>query len=398
MTTASVSEPDPLAELEELSRRPVLDLAGLDRPLRLESVETLRIDGVHALRIRDDQGGSGLAFPGEAKFPFLIELMRKRLLPVLLGRDLREWESLHEEVYRALSNYKLQGLAFWMPFAALEFAVLDLLGHYLGKPIGALLGERRCDGVAVYQAFHDRSLPAQQLALEIERRLAETGARAVKFKLGGRMSRDADCLPGRSEELPGLLRGKLGADMTLYGDANGSYRPAEAIRIGRILEEAGVAFFEEPCPFDHFEDTLTVARALDIDIAGGEQDSSHYNLLWLLARGGLQVVQPDLFYGGGMVRARRIARAAEAVGATCAPHISGDGLGSLYMAHFVSALPNAAPFHEYKDEPIIPASFLDGSPVRAREGRFPVPDAPGLGIEIDPDWLARAERLSFDSA
>src|SRR5690606_7819389 len=105
---------------------------------------------------------------------------------------------------------------------------------------------------------------------------------------------NADSLPGRTEAIIPLARRVLGDGLTLYADSNGSYDVAEAIRIGKLLESVRVAFFEEPVPFDRFEDTKAVADALDVPIAGGEQDASAYNLRWSLAHDALQIVQPDL--------------------------------------------------------------------------------------------------------
>jgi L-alanine-DL-glutamate epimerase-like enolase superfamily enzyme len=136
--------------------------------------------------------------------------------------------------------------------------------------------------------------------------------------------------------------------MALYADANGFYSVEEAIRVGRLLEEYQYGFFEEPVHFDWYEETKQVADALTMPVAGGEQEYSLHGFRWLLANGGLQIVQPDNYYFGGMIRSMQVARMAEALGEICTPHMSGGGLGYLYMMHFVSALPNAAPHHEFK--------------------------------------------------
>jgi L-alanine-DL-glutamate epimerase-like enolase superfamily enzyme len=161
----------------------------------------------------------------------------------------------------------------------------------------------------------------------------------------------------------------------------------EAIRIGKLMETYHFDFFEEPVPFDWYEETQAVAKALRIPVAGGEQEPSMRNFRWLIHNGALQVVQPDIFYFGGMIRSMRVARMAAARGLTCTPHISGSGLGYLYMMHFVSAVPNAGPYHEFKgfnlELPIhCPTSDLD-----SKGGTVKVPTGPGLGVEIDPEFV-----------
>jgi L-alanine-DL-glutamate epimerase-like enolase superfamily enzyme len=106
----------------------------------------------------------------------------------------------------------------------------------------------------------------------------------------------------------------------------------------------------------------------------------------------LQVVQPDQFYYGGMIRSVKVARIADAAGIQCTPHMSGHGLGYLYMMHFVSVLPNAASFHEFKGfsqrfEMECPTSSLEID----ENGRIKVPTGPGLGVIIDPDFIKKHE-------
>ncbi len=162
------------------------------------------------------------------------------------------------------------------------------------------------------------------------------------------MSKDVDFPPGRTEKLIPLVRKTFGDEMIIYADSNGSYTVKEAIRIGKIIEEYKFDFYEEPVPFDWYDETRQVAEALRVPIAGGEQEPSLHQFRWLICNDALDIVQPDMFYFGGMVRSMKVARMAHAVGKQCVPHISGSGLGYLYMMHFVSAIPNAGEYHEFK--------------------------------------------------
>ena len=146
--------------------------------------------------------------------------------------------------------------------------------------------------------------------------VAQTGATALKFRLGGRMSNNADSLPGRTEALIPLVRESFGKEMTLYADSNSSYDVKEAVRIGRLMEEHDYAFLEEPCRFDHLWETKEVADALTIPVAGGEQEFSMRRFRWAIENRGVDVVQPDLHYFGGYLRCTRVARMAERPGWT----------------------------------------------------------------------------------
>jgi len=319
----------------------------------------------------------------------LYPIFMNRLQPFFLGKDARNWEDLLDEVYVYKSNYKLQNLALWVPLATIEFAVLDLLGKIAGKSMGELIGSVHHRYIHVYRANNYRGKSAQESIELIKKNVFETQAKALKFKLGGRMSHNRDTPPGRSEELIPLVRQTFGEDMVIYADSNGSYDVAEAIRIGKLLEEYKFDFYEEPVPFDWYQETREVADALTVPIAGGEQEPSLRNFRWLIGNHALDIVQPDIFYFGGMIRSMKVARMAEAMGKTCVPHISGSGLGYLYMMHFVSALPNAGPYHEFKGfNREIPVE-CPTSPLKSEGGKVKVPSGPGLGLTIDPDYVSK---------
>ena len=186
----------------------------------------------------------------------------------------RALEPLLWELYRHDDNYKYQGLALWVYTAAAEFAILDLLGKLTGKPIGDLLGGVKRKEIAVYRASGNRGNTPEAEVDYLKKIVEETGAKAIKFRLGGRMSKNADSLPGRSERLIPLVREAFGPGMTLYADSNSSYDVPKAIAVGRLMEEYNYDFFEEPCRFDHLEETKAVADALGSPWPGASRSSA----------------------------------------------------------------------------------------------------------------------------
>ncbi|NQU84585.1 MAG: mandelate racemase/muconate lactonizing enzyme family protein, partial [Mariniphaga sp.] len=228
----------------------------------------------------------------------------------------------------------------------------------------------------------------ESIELIIEQ-VEKTQAKALKVKIGGRMSKNVDYPPGRTEKLIGLVKKSFDNNMTLYADSNGSYTVDEAIRIGKLLEENGFDFYEEPVPFDWYEETKMVNDALKIPIAGGEQEPGLHNFRWLIANDALGIVQPDMFYFGGMIRSMKVARMAGALGKICTPHISGSGLGYLYMMHFISVIPNAGPFHEFKGFNKEIQFECETSKLESDNGVILVPTGHGLGIEIDPEYIQK---------
>ena len=113
------------------------------------------------------------------------------------------------------------------------------------------------------------------------------------------------------------------------------------------------------------------------------------NFRWLIGNRALDIVQPDMFYFGGIIRSIKVARMANVLEIPCVPHISGNGLGYLYMMHFVSAIPNAGQFHEFKGfNDQIPLE-CSTSKLNSNGGVVKVPTGAGLGVEIDPDFLKK---------
>jgi L-alanine-DL-glutamate epimerase-like enolase superfamily enzyme len=380
---------DKYSKLDEIIKRPVLKVDLFKTPVIIDTLELLKYKNTFLCRVRSKDGAVGIAVANNAQMKSLWPVFVDRLQPFFIGKDARNLERLFDEVYVYESNYKMQNLALWVPLATIEFAVLDMLGQIAGKSIGQLIGEIHNPKIAVYQANGDRGITAEETIVKIQKDVNESKAKAIKFKVGGRMSNNFEEPKGRTEKLIPLVRKTFGDKMVIYADSNGSYTTDEAIRIGKILEEYKIDFYEEPVPFDWYEETKEVADTLKIPIAGGEQEPSLHGFRWLIANDALQIAQPDVFYFGGMIRSMKVARMAAAFGKDCTPHISDSGLGYLYMMHFVSAIPNPGPYHEFKGfNKDIPYECKTTS-LASDEGIITVPTGPGLGIDIDPGYIAK---------
>jgi len=381
------------AVLDEILRKPVLKNELFTDPVIIDTLELLRLNNTFLCRVRSKDGAEGISVANNDQMRSLYPVFLNRLQPFFPGKDARDIEKLIDEVYVYQSNYKMQNLALWVPLATIEFAILDMLGRIEGKSFGQLLGDIQNTEIAVYQANGERGISAELTIEHLLKEVGETNAKALKFKVGGRMSFNFEEPEGRSEKLIPLVRKTFGDRMVIYADSNGSYTAEEAIRIGKIMEEYKLDFYEEPVPFDWYEETKEVADLLNIPIAGGEQEPSLHMFRWLIATDTLQIVQPDMFYFGGMIRSMKVARMAETFKIECTPHISGSGLGYLYMMHFVSAIPNAGPFHEFKGfNNELPFTCRTSS-LSSNNGVVTVPSGPGLGIEIDPAYISKHTAL-----
>jgi len=381
------------ATLERVGATPVLRRELWPAPVPIASIELLKGSGDFLVRVRSRDGAEGLA----AGHPEVLEtawpILTRRVAPFFIGKDARDLESLVDGVYLASSNYKWQGLPFWVPVASVEIALLDLLGKVARKPLGELFGAIVRRDVAVYRASGNRGNSPEAEIAYLRRLVDETGAKAIKFRLGARMRFDDDSTRRDLAMIP-LTRKTFGDGMTIYADANGSYDGPMSLRLGRLMQEHRLAFLEEPVPFDFYDETKAIADALPIPVAGGEQESSLRRFRWMIEQKCVDVVQPDLLYFGGFVRSIRVARMAAAAGMPCTPHMSGGGLGYLYVAHFASCVPNAGPYQEFKGTDDSLPVTSDSSPLTSVSGILKVPTGPGLGVTIDPAYVKKATIVS----
>lgn len=370
-------KPVTFEQLQAIMDAPVLDTSLLPEPVIIESFTLYRRENAWFLKVRGTKGEEGIA-PCSDRASYL-HLLLKKFLPLAIGKDARTLEEILNTIYVTDINYKIQGLAYWCCIAWLESAILDMLGKAAGVHIAQLLGGRQRDELEMYVASGNRDTTPEEEVEILHNRVDKIGAKAIKFKLGGRMSRNRDSIAGRTEGLLHLARKSFGDDFIIHCDGNGSFDARKGIEIGRIAESINAYFYEEPCPFDDLWDTKAVADALDVPLAFGEQETSLRRFAWIIENDAAQVLQPDLQYTGGFIQCIKVARMAQAAGKVVTPHVSG-GYASYNMLLFCAIIPNAGHYHEYKGFRGVEDCVPGGLPVK--NGLIRVPNGPGLGLDI----------------
>jgi len=382
--------------LDQVLQRPVLKRELFPSPVIMKTIELLQDRNNFICRVRSKDGAEGLSighpFISKQGYPMFNNCVRHRFL----GKDARDLDRLVFDA--AERNVKSQGVPLCVQIATLEFAVLDMLGTIANKPVGQLIGDIHHPEIAIYLGTRvsdmRRKEPEVSLKL-VKKDWLETEAKAIKLRAGrgDNLGSDIDNAPGRTEKLIRMAREMFGDKMVLMIDGNGSYSVKEAIRIGKLLEEYGYYFYEEPIPWDWYEEQKQVADALKIPMAGGEEEFGMHAFRWLIANNAFDIIQPDQFYFGGLIRSMQVARMAEVAGKTVVPHMSGGGLGYLYLLHFTSACPNAGEYHEFK---LFATRDANGNkipiesktePFSSKNGVIKVPQGSGLGIHIDPEYV-----------
>jgi L-alanine-DL-glutamate epimerase-like enolase superfamily enzyme len=368
-------------------QKPVFDLhKTVTTPVKIAAIDLLQSGKNYFLRTRSTDGVEGLIQTKDIED--FVPILQRRVIPAFLGKDARDLETLVDEVY--LAHYKMSGQAFWCPVAYVEQSLFDLMGKTMKKPAGELMGGILRKEIPVYLSGSGRDDTAEEEVEVYVRGVEYTGAKAVKFKIGGRMSANRDAYPGRTDRIFELAHQKLAGKVTLMADANGSYSAAKAIEIGKRLQEMKYLWFEEPCPWEELSETRKVAEALSMKIAFGEQDSSLWLFQWMIENKVMSVVQPDLNYNGGFIRAARVARMARKAGLWICPHNTQTGAASVNILQFAATTPNIGPWMEYVWRAPAKKESWYAPNFDIRNGVIPLPSGPGMGLEFDPDFVKKA--------
>ena len=191
-------------------------------------------------------------------------------------------------------EYKFTGTYIHRALAGVDTAVLDLRARRAGVPVCALFGGR-AGPIPAYGSSMRRDLNAEQMAGLLVDLQQRDGYGAFKIKIGGRLGRGEDAWPGRTEAVVAGVRAAVAPGTKLIADANGSYGALGAIRVAKeVLEPAGIAMLEEPCPYWDIEGTRSVAEALEMPVSGGEQDFEWHQWRRIVEGRCVDLVQPDL--------------------------------------------------------------------------------------------------------
>jgi L-alanine-DL-glutamate epimerase-like enolase superfamily enzyme len=360
--------------------------------VRIERIETYATEEVALVRVRADDGGEGWGQVAPYNADITAQVLHRQVAPHALGADAQDISSLLTTIVER--EFKFPGSYLARAIGGVDTALWDLRGKAEGKSVCELLGGTP-RLFPVYASSMRRDIEPMEEARRLARLREEHGFDAFKVRVGRECGHDADEWPGRTEALLPAVRGALGDDAALLVDANSAYTAWKAIEVGRLLESYGVVHFEEPCPYWELEWTAEVARALDLDVAGGEQDCLLTTWRRMVELKAVDVVQPDVCYVGGMTRTLEVVALAREAGLRCVPHSANLTLVTVFALHLMGAIDNAGPYVEFSIEPdeYYPwQSRLFEPALVARDGAVEIPSGPGWGVEIQQAWLERAER------
>ncbi|MEL6282461.1 MAG: mandelate racemase/muconate lactonizing enzyme family protein [Pseudomonadota bacterium] len=358
---------------------------------RIAKLETFSNEFVCFVRLTTDGGEIGWGQTSTYNADITATIFHRQVASWALGADAFEILPLVELI--EAREHKFPGSYRCRALAGLDTAMWDLRGKVEGKPVVELIGGKP-GPLRAYASSMKRDITPEDEADRLVRLRDAKGFDAFKWRVGAECGQNVDEWPGRTEAVVPTVSRALGDGVSKLVDANSGFSPARAIEVGRLLEAEGVGHFEEPCPYWKLEQTKQVTDALSLDVTGGEQDWDLATWERMIAMRAVDIVQPDVMYMGGLSRILQVAEMAATAGLACTPHCANLSLVTICTMHLLGAIPNAGKYLEFSIEgpdyyPWQEGLFL-GDPFRIEDGRATIPDAPGWGVEINPEWLATA--------
>jgi len=328
-------------------------------------------DGHVVVKVHTDQGIVGLGEAWRLTPRAVAAFIDEALKPKLVGEDPTRIESLWNKLYFATFRYGRKGMVL-NAISGVEIALWDILGKYRGLPVYEMLGGACHDVIRGYASLPPYERPEDAAA--DARARADEGYHLIK-------------LHQTDLESVRLTREAIGPDVGLAVDVNGVWTPYEATEMGRQMEAYDVRWLEEPVkPMDDYAGLAEVRRGTKTRIAVGENEYAHFGFRQLLELGSADILQPDVIKAGGLLPCRKVLAMAEAWNLELIPHSFYYGPGVAATAHFVLANPLSNEM-EINTTPL-ETDFIQPA-FRPVGGELHVPEAPGLGIELDEDAVER---------
>jgi D-galactarolactone cycloisomerase len=337
---------------------------------------TFRVGGGSYLEIHTDAGLVGIG-------PNMEPTFLKDAKTLLVGKDPFDIEN----IAGPLRYFVRRG------YASIEIALWDLIGKAAGQPLYKLWGAKT-DKVLAYCSFVQLSKPDERARLATE--MKAQGWKAIKIRLHHETMRE-DIITAAT------VRKAVGDDFRIMVDANQAqngfgWQPGvrwdyrRALDTARELEKLGIYWLEEPLNRYDWDSLAELNASVGIPIVGGENNVGVHEFRTILQKKVFDIVQPDVMVADGVTGLREIAALADSYGKLCIPHHGGGNLGTIAQLHAIASFPNA-PYIEILNDPPIAAytvgfGMMENPPLLDKDGYMPLPQGPGLGVDINKALLA----------
>ena len=326
------------------------------------------------IRVHTDTGlvGTGSAY----SHPELVEVTVKHMRPFLVGLDPLQIERLWWRLFYRSNWYGRKGVAL-TTMGGLDQAFWDILGQAEGKPVWQILGgeDSRVPGYASGLLYSTPETVADTAA-----RMVEKGFRRIKFRTGFNEDYDTKAVK--------LTRQAVGKSIDLMADGTRRYNLDMAKKFAAFLFEQGIFWFEEPFTPTNLDDLVALRQVVGVPIAVGECEYGVEGFRELIRCGAADILQADASRCGGITELIKIAEMAKTAGLQLAPHSWCDPVAVIANGHVVAANSHGLTVEIDQTGNKFIEELL-GEPLTVKEGLLDLTDRPGLGIELNENFVAR---------
>lgn len=338
------------------------------------------------VQIETDEGVIGIGGPIPDFHAYIID---QQLRPILEGKDPRATELLWDQMHRLMVHGR-QGEVM-MAISAVDCALWDLKGRWLDQPVFRLLGGPTRSEVPAYASMLGFDVEDPGRVAERSKEYQEKGYRAQKwfFRHGPASGPDG---VRKNTELVRTLRETLGQDDDIMLDAWQSWDYQYAIRMAEEIAEFRPRWLEEVAMPDRIDTYAQVRAAVPFPLSGGEHEYTRWGFKRFIEADAVDVLQPDIYWAGGLSEVLKIAAYASVYDLSVIPHGHSTNAGIHFSA---SQSPATTWIQEYLVLWNRIHQFFLADPVKPENGVIKVPDHVGMGMDLDPAKIDSEEELRF---
>lgn len=359
-------------------------------PMKITDIRTVPVSRYLFVQVFTNEGITGLGESGTWGFLEASEQAIQTFKRYLIGRDPLRIEHHWQYLYR---SRHFSGSAVMGALSAIDIALWDIAGKYLGVPCYQLFGGKCRDKARVY--YHVRGDTKDKLIRGC------IDAKKKGFTAVGHLtpfldeSRDVPYFKTHADKIQDAIdtvrryREAVGNDVDLCLEIHRRLSPAEAVALAAGIEPYHPFFYEDPILPDNLDAMDLIARKIKIPIATGERFFTMQQFETLLSRGAVQYVRPDVCMAGGLTNCKKIAALAEAHYAQVVPHNPLSPVSTAACIQLAACIPNFA-LQEYpRGEHEPPKSEIVKSALKLEKGYLIIPETPGIGVELAEDAQER---------
>ena len=334
------------------------------------------------VKIITDEGliGWGEAHHGRAHTA-VSKLIETTLRQLIVGMAADDPAPVWEKMYRYQLASHGMGAGACLAISGIDMALWDIRGKALGLPLYKVLGGTR-KAIPAYAGGVSLGYQEKSRLIDEAQTSVDRGYQAIKLRVGDSVDKDVERM--------GAVRAAFGKELAILTDANIGYTLDQVRRVMPAMDELGIGWLEEPFPAPDFRSYREAARLGRTPLAAGENHYTRFEFDRLIEDGAVRILQPDLSKSGGITEGLRIAALAAAAKLPVHPHSSMTGLNHAATIHFLAAIGNGGYFegdvsrsNRYRDELVANPGEIDP------QGCVWPPEKPGLGVEVDEDFIAR---------